>query len=252
MIRKEILPIVSNKKIAHESYELVLKSEYISSHAIPGQFLHISLKNHTLRRPLSIAAIDSENHEVTLLYKVVGSGTEDLITYNTGDELDVLGPSGNGFVIDDLNENDEVLLIGGGIGVPPLHFLAQKLAKKKVRMTMVLGFLSKEYKFYEEEFKGMGHTIIATNDGSYGEKGFVTDVDLSDKNFKHYYSCGPLPMLKAVKAKYSHMNGFLSFEERFGCGVGACFACVIPTKDDAGYKKICQNGPVFSSEEVLI
>ncbi len=252
MIRKEVLPIVSNKQIAHESYELVLKSEYISSSAIPGQFLHVSIRNHTLRRPLSIAAVDQINDTVTLLYKVVGSGTSDLITYNENDELDVLGPSGNGFVLDDLEKNDEVLLIGGGIGVPPLHFLAQKLAQKQVKMTMVLGFLSKEYMFYEAEFKALGHTIIATDNGSYGEKGRVTDVDLSDYNFKHYYSCGPLPMLKAVKEKYAHLSGFLSFEERFGCGVGACFACVIPTKDDAGYKKICQNGPVFSSEEVLI
>lgn len=252
MIRKEILPIMSNKKIAHESYELVLKSEYISSCAVPGQFLHLSIRNHTLRRPLSIAAVDQANQTVTLLYKVVGSGTEDLITYSESEEMDVLGPSGNGFVIDDVTENDEVLLIGGGIGVPPLHFLAQKLAEKKVKMTMVLGFLSKEYKFYEEEFKNLGHTIIATDDGSYGEEGRVTDVDLSEYNFKHYYSCGPLPMLKAVKEKYTDISGFLSFEERFGCGVGACFACVIPTKDDAGYKKICQDGPVFSSEEVLI
>lgn len=252
MIRKEILPIVSNKKIAHESYELILESKYISSNAIPGQFLHVSIKNHTLRRPLSIAAVNKEQETVTLLYKVVGSGTEDLIGYNSDEKIDVLGPSGNGFITDDLNEGDEVLLIGGGIGVPPLHFLAQKLAIKKVKMTMVLGFLSKEFMFYEKEFNALGHTIIATDDGSYGEKGRVTDVDLSRQAFKHYYSCGPLPMLKAVKEKYSHLDGFLSFEERFGCGVGACFACVIPTKDDAGYKKICQNGPVFSSEEVLI
>jgi len=252
MIRKEILPIVSNKKIAHESYELVLKSEYISSNAIPGQFLHVLIKNHTLRRPLSIAAIDKTNHTVTLLYKVVGSGTEDLIAYNENEKLDVLGPGGNGFVIDDLEENEKVLLIGGGIGVPPLHFLAQKLYEKNIEMTIVLGFLSKEYKFYEEAFNKLGHTIIVTDDGSYGEKGRVTDVELSNENFKHYYSCGPLPMLKAVKEKYAHINGFLSFEERFGCGIGACFACVIPTKSDAGYKKICQNGPVFSSEEVLI
>src|SRR5690625_5790587 len=108
MIRKEILPIVSNKKIAHESYELVLKSEYISSNAIPGQFLHVLIKNHTLRRPLSIAAIDKTNHTVTLLYKVVGSGTEDLIAYNENEKLDVLGPGGNGFVIDDLEENEKV------------------------------------------------------------------------------------------------------------------------------------------------
>lgn len=252
MIRKELLPIISNKKIAHESYELILESENISSSAVPGQFLHLSIRNHTLRRPLSIAAVDKKNHTVTLLYKLVGTGTEDLITYDKNEKIDVLGPGGKGFVIEDLNENDKVLLIGGGIGVPPLHFLAQKLSEKNVKMTMVLGFLSKEYMFYEKEFNELGHTIIATDDGSYGEKGRVTDVDLSQHDFKHYYSCGPLPMLKAVKEKYEHIDGFLSFEERFGCGVGACFACVIPTKDEAGYKKICQDGPVFSSKEVLI
>src|SRR5699024_11628017 len=123
MIRKEILPIVSNKKIAHESYELVLKSEYISSNAIPGQFLHVLIKNHTLRRPLSIAAIDKTNHTVTLLYKVVGSGTEDLIAYNENEMLDVLGRGGNGVVIDDLEGNGKMLLIGSGIVVIQLEFL---------------------------------------------------------------------------------------------------------------------------------
>src|SRR5699024_7822005 len=197
-------------------------------------------------------AIDKTNHTVTLLYKVVGSGTEDLIAYNENEKLDVLGPGGNGFVIDDLEENEKVLLIGGGIGVPPLHFLAQKLYGKNIGMMIVLGFLSKEYKFYEEAFNKLGHTIIVTDDGSYGEKGRVTDVELSTENFKHYYSCGPLPMLKAVKEKYAHIEGFLSFDGCFGGGIGACFACVIPANTVAAYKKICHNGSVLSSEDVHI
>ena len=252
MIHKEILIIVSNEKIARESYELTLQNEYISSQAIPGQFLHLSVKNHTLRRPLSIAAVNKANQTITLLYKVVGSGTDELTKYRAGDTIDALGPSGNGFMLEDIEENDEVLLIGGGIGVPPLHFLAQKLFEKNIKITAVLGFLSEEYKFYEAEFKRFGHTLIVTDDGSYGAKGRVTDIDLSDKNFKHYYSCGPLPMLKAVKEKYADIDGYLSFEERMGCGVGACFACVLPTKDEKGYKKICIDGPVFSSKEVVI
>lgn len=251
MIQKQDVKVISNQKIAKDSYELIVQNDYLAKHAIPGQFLHLSVPNHTLRRPLSIASVNQSNSRLTLLYKVIGSGTEELSKYKEKDEFSVLGPSGNGFTLNQLNKDSHVLLIGGGIGVPPLYFLAQALHEKGIKFTAVLGFLSEEYRFYEAEFKALGKTIIVTDDGSYGEKGRVTDLDLKD-DFTTYYSCGPLPMLKAVKEKYKDLPGFLSFEERMACGIGACFACVISVDNNAAYKKICQDGPVFKSEEVSL
>src|SRR5699024_5306104 len=144
------------------------------------------------------------------------------------------------------------LLIGGGIGVPPVYFLATELNKRGVNVISVLGFQGKEQVFYEDKFKALGDTIVVTNDGSYGEKGFVTDVFDQVEDFDTFYSCGPKPMLKAVAHSLAHKDGFISFEERMGCGVGACYACVLPTHDEEGYKKICSDGPVFSASEVIL
>ncbi len=251
MIQKQEVKVISNQEIAKDSYELIVQNDYLAKQAIPGQFLHLSVPNHTLRRPLSIASVNQSDSSLTLLYKVIGSGTRQLSKYKVDDKFSVLGPSGNGFTLDNLNQEDHVLLIGGGIGVPPLYFLAQTLSEKRIKFTAVLGFLSEEYKFYEENFKALDTTIIVTDDGSYGEKGRVTDLDLKE-NFTQYYSCGPLPMLKAVKEKYKDLTGYLSFEERMACGIGACYACVISVDNETGYKKICQDGPVFKSEEVSL
>ena len=252
MIKKEWMKIVSVDKIAKDSYEMILENEYISTHAVPGQFLHIAVPGHTLRRPISIAAVDKQAHTTTILFKTVGSGTESLAIYEIGTELDVLGPAGKGFPVENLHEGASVLLIGGGIGVPPIYFLATELKKRGITLQFILGFQSQAYMFYEKKFQELGETIIVTDDGSYGEKGFVTDVIGQVAPFDRYYSCGPLPMLKTVKNKLPHIEGYLSFEERMGCGVGACFACVVPTNDQKGYKKICQDGPVFAADEVIL
>lgn len=252
MIKKEFMKVASVEKIAKDSYEMILENEYISTHAVPGQFIHIAVPGLTLRRPISIAAVDKQAHTITILFKTVGDGTEALSTYEKGNILDVLGPAGQGFPFDDLHGGSSILLIGGGIGVPPIYFLATELKKRHMNLQFILGFQSKEYLFYEKEFQALGETIIVTNDGSYGEKGFVTDVFDHVAPFERYYSCGPLPMLKAVKNQLKHKKGYLSFEERMGCGVGACFACVIPTNDQKGYKKICQDGPVFAADEVIL
>ncbi|WP_068672454.1 dihydroorotate dehydrogenase electron transfer subunit [Oceanobacillus sp. Castelsardo] len=251
MIRKESMKIVSTKEIAKETVEMVLKNSYISENAIPGQFLHILLDGHTLRRPISIADVDKENEMVTILFKKLGFGTEKLSESKVGDVLNVLGPSGNGFEIS-LEGIHTVLLIGGGIGVPPMYYLGKSLAKQNMNVISVLGFQSKEHVFYEERFQQFSKTYVVTNDGSYGDKGFVTNVIPKVGEFDRFYSCGPLPMLKAITNELFEKEGFISLEERMGCGVGACFACVVPTNTEKGYKKICSDGPVFDAREVIL
>src|SRR5699024_1610199 len=229
--------------------ELVLYSEEIAKTAIPGQVLHIQLPNHTLRRPISIASVDLEEHTVTILFKITGSGTQLLASYEHGMELDVMGPAGSGLAIGDLKQDERVLLRGGGISVRPIHCLLQQLSARGVETNTIRGFQTEAYVFYEEACRKKGQRTIVTDDGSYQNKGFVTDYIEVAGSFQRYYACGPMPMLKALKSTMTEKEGYLSFEERMGCGVGTCLACVIPTNDEAGYKKICQDGPVFAANE---
>ncbi len=251
MMKKEKVLINSFRQIALDTIEMVVENAYISQTAKPGQFLHVSVEGHMLRRPISIADINKEKNTITILFKVVGSGTAKLATLTPGMSLDVLGPNGNGFQIDD-QQKSTILLIGGGIGVPPLYYLGKTLAEKNIEIISILGFQTKDYVFYEEKFSNLGRNYVVTDDGSYGEKGFVTDVVKMAGDFDSYYSCGPLPMLKAITTKLKGKPGMISLEERMGCGVGACMACVIPTKKSGGYKKICSDGPVFHAEEVSL
>lgn len=252
MIRKERMKLVHVEQIAKETIEMVLENKYISENAVPGQFLHIAVAGHTLRRPISITVVDPEAHTVTILFKVIGDGTKALAAYQAGMSIDVLGPGGNGFPIEKIAATPTALLVGGGIGVPPVYFLAKTLKDLGVNVISVIGFQSKDYVFYEEQFKQLGDTYVVTNDGSYGAEGFVTDVIDQVGEFDRYFSCGPSPMLQAVSKKLAGKEGYLSFEERMGCGVGACFACVIPADNEKGYLKICQDGPVFNAQEVVL
>lgn len=252
MITKQVAKIVSLQEIAKETVEIVLENEYISERARPGQFVHVAVKGHTLRRPISIAATDPEKKTVTILFKTIGSGTARLGEYEVGDKVDLLGPNGSSFPIEKIAENDSLLLVGGGIGVPPIYFLATELQKLKVNVHTVLGFQSKDYLFYEKQFNDLSNVTIVTDDGSYGEKGFVTNYLAQADQVDKYFSCGPLPMLKAVKNELPDVEGYLSFEERMACGIGACYACVIPVNTEEKYKKICQDGPVLVASEVKI
>lgn len=252
MIKKEDMKLVSIKEIALDSFEMILENKYISQTAKPGQFLHIHVLGYTLRRPISIANVDTLNNTVTVLFKVVGSGTKQLSLCQPGMMIDVLGPNGNGFTLNN-PVNSKILLIGGGIGVPPLYYLGKTLQKQGMEITSILGFQTKESVFYEEEFKALGKTYITTDDGSYGHEGFVTDIAKDLTSIDCYYSCGPVPMLRAVTNVLDGHKGYISLEERMGCGIGACFACVIPSNiEPNGYKKICQDGPVFAANEVLL
>ena len=171
-----------------------------------------------------------------------------------GMDVDILGPLGNGFPVDEVSKGDTALLVGGGIGVPPLYELSNQLVEKGVKVIHVLGFQTASAVFYEDEFVKNGETYITTVDGSYGRKGFVTDV-MQELQFDCIYTCGPTPMLRAIEQNYQDKKVFLSLEERMGCGIGACFACVCKQKDDptgVAYKKVCSDGPVFRAGEVLI
>ncbi|WP_309245498.1 dihydroorotate dehydrogenase electron transfer subunit [Virgibacillus proomii] len=251
-MQKQLMQITKKKDIALDTVEMVLANKYISKYAVPGQFLHLLVPGQMLRRPISIADVDKESETVTIIFKILGAGTKQLATCQVGEAIDALGPNGNGFPLD-MKRDSTAVLIGGGIGVPPLYYLAKKLHEQEVNLFAVLGFQTKVHVFYEEKFQQLAQTIIVTNDGSYGKTGLVTDVlDNFTKPINRYYTCGPMPMLSAVKRQLVNVEGYISLEERMGCGVGACFACVIPTDHQGGYKKICQDGPVFSAKEVQL
>lgn len=257
MIRQEKMTVVSQKQIATNIFELTLRGELVQD-MMPGQFVHVKVSDSLeplLRRPISIANIDKDNNEFTMIYRAEGRGTKVLSTNREGQVVDVLGPIGNGFPVDAVQVGGTALLVGGGIGVPPLHELSKQLNARGVKTIHVLGFQTEDVCFYEEEFNKLGETHYVTVDGSKGTKGFVTNV-LEDRvpEFDVFYSCGPLPMLKALENYYPDKEGYLSFEERMGCGIGACFACVCKTTDqiEKEYVKVCSDGPVFPKGTVAL
>ncbi|PLT27556.1 dihydroorotate dehydrogenase electron transfer subunit [Peribacillus deserti] len=259
MIKNEKLSVVSHRKLANRIFEMTLCGELVTEMDQPGQFVHIKVSNGVdplLRRPISISSINSEKKQFTIIYRSEGQGTALLAAKEGGQEIDVLGPLGNGFSEHEAEPGDTAVLVGGGIGVPPLYELSKRLTGKGVTVIHVLGFQTKDAVFYEEEFKKLGETYIATADGTHGTKGFVTDIlEKLTVRMDVIYSCGPGPMLKALEQKYGHKKLFLSLEERMGCGIGACFACVCHTADDpegVSYKKVCSDGPVFRAGEVLL
>ena len=209
----------------------------------PGQFVNISLDGKYLRRPISVC--DCEGDILTIVYKVVGKGTEQMQKMSRG-SLDILTGLGNGY---DLSKSgNKPLLIGGGVGVPPMYMLAKKLIEQGKKVSVILGFNTKDEIFYEQEFKKLGAEVtVATADGSYGVKGFVTDA-MAGMDYSYFYTCGPEPMLKAIY-KVAKTSGQFSFEERMGCGFGACMGCSCKTV--TGYKRICKDGPVLEKEEIL-
>lgn len=235
--------IKSNVKLTESIYEMVLIGD-TSSITAPGQFINIKLDGFYLRRPISIC--DYDDTTITIIYKVVGEGTEVMSKMNAGEMLDVLCGLGNGF--DTSKSMDKPVLIGGGIGVPPMYNLCKKLISEGKKVTVILGFNKKEEIFYEGEFKKLGADVkVTTVDGSYGIKGFVTDA-LKDIDYTYFYTCGPMPMFKAIE-NTATTSGQYSFEERMGCGFGACMGCSCKTK--YGNKRICKDGPVLVREEII-
>lgn len=242
-MKQEILKITSNKQIAPLIFEMKLQGNTKAITA-PGQFVNLKLNNFYLRRPISVC--DCEENTLTLIYKVVGAGTEAMAQLKEGEEVDTLVGLGNGFDIKKSGENP--VLIGGGVGIPPMYMLCKKLIGAGKKVSVILGFNKKEEIFYEEQFKALGAKVyVTTVDGSYGIKGFVTDA-LKDMEYSYFYTCGPLPMFKAIEATVT-TSGQYSFEERMGCGFGACMGCSCKTK--YGNKRICKDGPVLEREEII-
>ena len=242
-MKQSIFTILSNEALTDSVYKMVLGGDTTAITA-SGQFVNIQLSGKFLRRPISVCDYDEKT--LTVVYKVVGKGTEQMSTMVTGEQLDILTGLGNGY---DLSlSGDRPVLLGGGVGVPPMYNLAKKLISEGKKVSVILGFNTKSEIFYEEEFKKLGcEVIVTTVDGSYGIKGFVTTA-LEDMDYTYFYTCGPEPMLKAVY-KASKTSGQMSFEERMGCGFGACMGCSCKTL--TGYKRICKEGPVMKKEEIL-
>jgi len=234
--------ILSNEQLTKDVFKMVMQGDTAAISA-PGQFINIKLDGLFLRRPISIC--DYDDNTITVIYKVVGEGTELMSTLTSGSELDCLVGLGNGY---DITKSLKPLLIGGGVGVPPMYRLAKDLINDGQKPIVVLGFNTKEEVFLQNEFKALGcETIVTTVDGSYGVKGFVTDA-MRDLDFDYFYTCGPMPMFKAVNAA-TNVSGQFSFEERMGCGFGACMGCSCKTK--YGNKRICKDGPVLVKEEII-
>ena len=233
---------MENSSLTKDVYKMILQgdTQYITA---PGQFINIALDGKYLRRPISVC--DYDDSTITILYKVIGEGTEQMKNMPVGTVLDVLTGLGNGY---DISKSTKPVLIGGGVGVPPMYNLAKELIKKGQPVSVVLGFNTKTEIFYEDEFRALGcDTYVTTVDGSYGIKGFVTDA-LKDIDYDYFYTCGPLPMFKAVY-NATETSGQFSFEERMGCGFGACMGCSCKTK--YGNKRICKDGPVLVKEEII-
>ena len=254
--------ILDHQKVASQHYQITLSSAYISSHAEPGQFVNVKCGqgyDPLLRRPLSIHRSSKEHKRFELLYEVIGKGTELLSKQSVGSELDILGPLGKGFAID---KNKQIaVLVGGGMGIAPLLMLADELKGKIPAIYIIIGSKTRDRLLCEKEFKTTtDQVMIATDDGSYGKKGFVSDIlleflndQLTTHNFQltTIYSCGPKPMLKAIAdiSFQKKIDCQVSMEQHMACGIGTCLGCVIKTKD--GYKKVCDEGPVFAGSDII-
>ena len=257
MILVEDLTIVSQREIAPRIFEMVLKGEMVADMQV-GQFVHLKVPDPSklLRRPISISEIDYDKKEATIVYRVEREGTAILSKMVAGQTIDTMGPQGNGFDLSGLGIADTALIIGGGIGVPPLLQVAKELHSKGVNVTSVLGFATKAVVILEEEMKKYSRVLITTDDGSYGRKGYVSSIvsELSE-DFTAVYACGAPGMLRYVNETFcSHPRAYISMESRMACGMGACYACVLHVagEDQAVNKRVCEDGPVFETGTIVM
>lgn len=238
-----IYTVMSNIALTHSVYKMVLQGD-TSALTAPGQFVNLTVDGCFLRRPISV--YDWDETTITIIYKVVGEGTEKMAKWQKGYECDILVGLGNGFNMS--RSGDTPLLIGGGVGIPPLYGLCKRLIAEGKKPTVILGFNEQREIFAKEAFEEIGaKTVVATVDGSVGVKGFVTDA-MKELSYSYFYTCGPMPMFKAIE-KTAIGSGEYSFEERMGCGFGACMGCSCKTK--YGNKRICKDGPVLQREEII-
>ena len=242
-MKQGVYEVLKNEQLTDTVFRMELKGD-TSALTAPGQFINLTVEGCYLRRPISV--YDWDENTITIIYKVVGEGTEKMAKWEAGYNCDVLTGLGNGF--DVTQSGDAPLLIGGGVGIPPLYGLCKRLIAEGKKPTVILGFNKADEIFCKAEFEQIGaKTIVATVDGSVGVKGFVTDA-MEDLEYTYFYTCGPMPMFKAIE-KTAVGSGEYSFEERMGCGFGACMGCSCKTK--YGNKRICKDGPVMKREEII-
>ena len=257
MILVEDLTIVSQREIAPRIFEMVLKGEMVADMKV-GQFVHLKVPDPSklLRRPISISEIDYNKKEATIVYRVEREGTAILSKMVAGQTIDTMGPQGNGFDLTNLGQGQKALIIGGGIGVPPLVQVAKQLHEQGVEVEVVVGFATKEAVILEEELSKVAHVTVTTDDGTYGTKGYVsTVIDSMDQEFDAIYSCGAPGMLKYVNTKFhDHPRAYISMESRMACGMGACYACVVHLENEsqAANKRVCEDGPVFETGTIVM
>ena len=256
-IMMEEMELVAQEEIAPRIYSMILKGEMVAQ-MLPGQFLHIRVPDGAklLRRPISISEIDPKTQTCRLIYRIEGGGTAIFSRLPIGSKLSVMGPQGNGFDLTNLGQGQKALIIGGGIGVPPLVQVATQLHEQGVEVHSVLGFANKEAVILEEELKQYGQVTITTDDGSYGIQGNVsTVVETLNEDIDAVYSCGAPGMLKYVNAKFhDHPRAYISMESRMACGMGACYACVVHLENasQAANKRVCEDGPVFETGTIVM
>ncbi len=238
-----IYKVLKNEQLTESVFRMVLEGD-TSALTAPGQFVNLTVEGCYLRRPISV--FDWDETTVTIIYKVVGEGTEKMSHWSVGYKCDVLVGLGNGF--DVTKSGDTPLLIGGGVGIPPMYGLCKRLIAEGKKPTVILGFNKADEIFCKVDFEAIGaETIVTTVDGSVGVKGFVTDA-MKEIEYTYFYTCGPMPMFRAIE-KTAVGSGEYSFEERMGCGFGACMGCSCKTK--YGNKRICKDGPVLLREEII-
>ena len=257
LVLKENMTIISQREIAPRIFEMVLAGNMVQDMEA-GQFLHLRVPDPSklLRRPISISEIDKEKGQATIVYRVERAGTAILSQLKAGDKVDTMGPQGNGFDVAVVEAGQTALLIGGGIGVPPLVETAKQLSEKGVKVISVIGFATKDAVILEEKLRSYGQVYVTTDDGSYGIKGYVsTVIDEFEWAADAIYSCGAPGMLKYVDKKFeNHPHAYLSMEERMACGMGACYACVVHLKNEAeaANKRVCEDGPVFPTGSIIL
>lgn len=255
-MKQENMTIVSQKEIAPRIYELILSGKLVQEMKTPGQFLHLKVGDeaHVLRRPISIAKIDQSSQTCTLIYRTEGFGTKWFAALKTGGKLDVMGPLGNGYDLRFAKAGQKALVIGGGIGIPPMYELSRALTSRGVEVFQYLGFASKQDQFYLPEFRALGETYVSTDDGSDGMKGHVGQlIEKYPLEAEMVFACGNLNMLKALSNKFSQVpHAYFSLEARMACGVGACYGCTVAAASDPLHKnfRVCKDGPIFEMKEV--
>jgi dihydroorotate dehydrogenase electron transfer subunit len=255
------LTILEQRELAANIFEMTLTGRLVRKMTTSGQFLNIKIPQNELllRRPISLHEINHEDETCKIIYRIEGSGTQILSTMAAGAVLDALGPLGNGFDISEIKANEEVLIVGGGIGTPPLYQLAREVKRKGAKVTVVLGFASKAVSFHIDKFKALGDVLVSTDDGSLGSMGhvgLVIDKLLKTQQFDAVYACGAKGLLKYVDERFrAHPRAYISVEARMACGIGACYACVCPVYgDNTGTQtlKVCDQGPIFATGKVVL